>query len=131
MPISTAGPLRHAARRIPRDDAFYSDVLGFLGNCMIRQHRAEDAARTLRQSLAIKEKGQPDSWATFWVRGLLGEALAGGQLFEEAEPMLLSAQQALAECREYDPGQGSRSDLAGIHRTAGTALRLMGPTGQG
>ena len=74
-------------------------------NFLIHQRRATEAAPVLRESLAIKEKTQPDDWTTSLVRSLLGEALAAQSRFEEAESVLLVGQQGLIACREAIPAR--------------------------
>jgi tetratricopeptide (TPR) repeat protein len=86
-----------AGRSKPRNDRLYSDLLAGFGGCLVHDRKIAEAVPILRECLEIKDKIQADDWTTANARSLLGEALAGQKAYEEAEPLLLNAQKALAE----------------------------------
>jgi tRNA A-37 threonylcarbamoyl transferase component Bud32 len=53
------------------------------------------AEPVLRESLAIREKAQPDDWNTFNTRSQLGGSLLGQGKFTEAEPLILAGYEGL------------------------------------
>ena len=69
-----------------------------------------DAERVLRNSLAIWERKEPESWRTFDVRSLLGEALFRQQMTAKAEPLLMSGYEGLKQ-REATMNSESRARL--------------------
>src|SRR5439155_5533483 len=48
-----------------------------------------------RESLAIREKIEPNSWPTFNSRSMLGGCLLGQKKYDEAEPLLLAGGEGL------------------------------------
>jgi hypothetical protein len=49
----------------------------------------------LRESLAIREKAQPDQWSTFSARSQLGGCLLGQKKLAEAEPLVVSGYEGM------------------------------------
>jgi eukaryotic-like serine/threonine-protein kinase len=60
----------------------------------------------LRESLAIREKTQPDVWSTFNSKSLLGGALLGQQQYADAEPLLLAGYEGMKQREKAIPPQG-------------------------
>jgi serine/threonine protein kinase/tetratricopeptide (TPR) repeat protein len=61
---------------------------GALGWHLLRAGQPAEAEPVLRECLAIREKKEPDAWATFLTKSLLGGALLGQKKYAEAEPLL-------------------------------------------
>jgi serine/threonine protein kinase len=72
-------------------------LLARMGFALLREHEYADAEPVLRQCLAIREKREPDAWATFNARSMLGEALLGRQKYAEAEPLLKAGYEGLKQ----------------------------------
>ena len=66
----------------------YATALGQLGLVQVESGMWVQAESTLRESLAIQESRQPDSWSTFNTRSVLGGALLGQKRYDEAGPLL-------------------------------------------
>ena len=66
-----------------------------------------EAEPLLRECLAIREKAQPDFWATFNTQSSLGGALLGQQKYAEAEPLLLKGYEGMKAREKTIPPQGS------------------------
>jgi tetratricopeptide (TPR) repeat protein len=62
--------------------------LGNLGRHLLLVRQPGEAEAVLRDCLAIREKHEPDAWATFDTKSLLGGALLGQRKYAEAEPFL-------------------------------------------
>ena len=90
---------RHAPSPDQRGTSFWargSDtaaVLALLGRLRLRQHRYSEAEAALREGLDGKDAPAP--WQRYEMQSLLGASLVAQARFEEAEPLLLSAYQAL------------------------------------
>src|SRR5262249_58972198 len=90
--------------------------------------RAE-AESKLRRSLAIGQKIQPDDWATFDTRSLLGAALLLQKKYTAAQPLLLSAYEGLKEREAKLPLEG-RGSLASAARRLVQLYEAWGKTDQ-
>src|SRR5262249_39694893 len=66
-----------------------ANELTALGLNLLCQKKWTDAETVFRDSLAIREKKQPDNWTTFNAQSMLGAALLGQKKYAEAEPLLL------------------------------------------
>src|SRR5258708_849453 len=69
-----------------------------LGLNLLRQKKPADAEKPLRDCLRIREKAQPDAWATFNTKSLLGEALLQQKYHADAEPLLVQGYQGMKKC---------------------------------
>jgi hypothetical protein len=69
--------------------------MAMLGANLLAQKKHTEAEKLLRESLRVREKAQPDDWATCYTRSLLGEALAGQKKYAEAAPLLLQGYEGL------------------------------------
>ena len=76
----------------------------------------EDAEPILRESLAIREKNEPDAWTTFDTKSLLGGALAGQKKYADAEPLLLAGYEGMKQREKTIPPQSSTRLPEGIER---------------
>ena len=84
----------------------YSDtagVLALLGRIRLRQHRYSEAEVALREGLEGHGKDAPVPWQRYEMQSMLGASLAAQARFEEAEPFLLSAYQALTRHQREIP----------------------------
>jgi eukaryotic-like serine/threonine-protein kinase len=65
------------------------------------------AEEMLRECLTIREKTQPDDWATFNTGSMLGAALMGQKKYADAEPLLLKGYKGMKEREKTIPPAGS------------------------
>src|SRR5579883_932431 len=77
------------------DSIEHSRALASLGRYLLLQQKATDAEPVLRASLAIRQKKQPDDWATFNSQSLLGGALLDQKKYTDAEPLLLKGYEGM------------------------------------
>jgi TolA-binding protein len=70
---------------------------------LLHQHNYTDAEPLLRNCLKVREAKQPDEWATFNTRSLLGQALLGQKKYTDAEPLLLSGYQGMKQREKNIP----------------------------
>jgi tetratricopeptide (TPR) repeat protein len=63
--------------------------LSIIGSALLDVREWSDAEAILRDSLAIREKHEPEAWKTFNTKSRLGGALLGQQKYADAEPLLL------------------------------------------
>src|SRR5262249_672423 len=64
----------------------------------------------LRESLAIREKKEPDAWQTFNTKSRLGAGLLGQKKCADAEPLLLQGYEGL-KVREAQIPKASEGEL--------------------
>jgi serine/threonine protein kinase len=83
----------------------YADQLAFLGFHFLQRKKWSDAETVLRDSLAIREKKQPDSWTMFYTHSMLGGALLNQQKYADAEPMLLKGYEGMKQRADKIPAQ--------------------------
>jgi serine/threonine protein kinase len=87
-------------------------MLGFAG--VLAQHaarllsrdQAAEAEPLLRDCVAIREKGQPDAWATCSAKAMLGEALVGQKKYADAEPLLRAGYEGMKRRQASIPPEG-------------------------
>jgi tetratricopeptide (TPR) repeat protein len=75
-------------RKAGADSLAYANALRQLGLMQLESGMWAEAEATLRPCLAIQEARQPDDWATFNIRSMLGGALLGQKRYDAAEPLL-------------------------------------------
>jgi tetratricopeptide (TPR) repeat protein len=63
----------------------------------IAASRWTDAESLLRDILSVREQKQPDDWATFHAKSLLGAALLGQKKYAEAEPLLVQGYEGMKQ----------------------------------
>ena len=73
---------------LPKDGPELASQLSQIGLTLLGQKKWIEAEPLLRESLAIREKTQPDVWSTFNTQSLLGGVLLGQKKLAEAEPLL-------------------------------------------
>ena len=96
-----------------------------LASVLLDQRRAAEAEPLAREALAIFREKTPDSWRVADAESILGGCLAAQRRFEEAEPLLVGAYEALAK----DPADGKRragealARVVALYRTSGQPER--------
>ncbi len=65
-------------------------LLAQAGDCLLRSGKYPEAERAIRECVQIREELQPDVWTTANARSLLGDALLGRKMYEDAERLLIS-----------------------------------------
>ncbi len=99
---------------LPPDHPDVAPTLAGLGSLRLRQEKYTEAEALLRESIAVREKADPDLPVADEAKSLLGETLARQGKYEEAEPLLLSA---------YD--RIKRDKEAPVHRKRRARLRIV------
>jgi tetratricopeptide (TPR) repeat protein len=88
--------LTDARKEMPKDSPHLAGMLAQIGQILMRQRtKWAEAEPLLRESLAIREKTQPDVWSTFDIQSRLGGALLGQKKYAEAEPLLLKGYEGM------------------------------------
>src|SRR5207253_10877930 len=82
-------------QRIPISSPRLAGALDLLGKSLLRSDRPAEAEQIFSECLALREKGQPDSWLTFDARTLLGAALAAQKKHAEAATPLLTGYEGM------------------------------------
>jgi predicted Zn-dependent protease len=85
-------------------------VLTSLAVIKLDQRRYAEAETLLREALGAYEKRRIDTWQRYYAQGLLGASLAGGGSRVEAEPLLRSGYQGMAQRQASIPVE-NRSTL--------------------
>jgi tetratricopeptide (TPR) repeat protein len=76
------------------------------GLALLQEQKWAEAEPLIRQSLAIRQKMQPDAWTTFNTQSLLGGALLGQQKYADAEPLLLAGYEGMKQRQQSIPPPG-------------------------
>jgi eukaryotic-like serine/threonine-protein kinase len=92
-------------QRAGADSVTYSVELAALGWNLLQQKKWADAEPLLRVCLAIRQKRQPDAWATFNTQSQLGGALLGEKKHADAEPPLLGGYEGMKQRQKSIPGR--------------------------
>ena len=95
-------------------DHYGMDVQNF------KVHAYAEAESVLRESLAIRQKKQPNRWNTFNAQSMLGGALLGQKKYADAEPLLLAGYDGMKQRRQSIPP--SKDALARGRRAAGATV---------
>jgi len=93
---SLYGEVLAAARKSfgPNDPRSVARMSGLARN-LLNQKKWSDAETVLRESLAVSEKTEPDSWFTFQNRWLLGSSLVCQGKYADAEPLLVEGYEGM------------------------------------
>jgi len=126
-----AGRTEAAARLFEQDPELpsHAAALAIEGAMLLARNKPAEAESKLRRSLAIGQKIQPDDWATFDTRSLLGAALLLQKKYTAAQPLLLSAYEGLKEREAKLPLEG-RGSLASAARRLVQLYEAWGKTDQ-
>jgi eukaryotic-like serine/threonine-protein kinase len=85
------------------DSMAYAVELGMLGMNLLQQRKWTEADPPLRESLRLREKNEPDAWATYSTRSRLGGALSGQKKYTEAELLLINGYEGVKTREEKIP----------------------------
>jgi eukaryotic-like serine/threonine-protein kinase len=99
--------LHEARKTLPNDSPQLAGMLVQIGMSLLQQKKWTEAEPFLRESLAIRQKWQPDVWSTFNTQSMLGGALLGQKKFAEAEPLLLGGYEGMKQREKTIPPQGN------------------------
>lgn len=78
-------------------------ALAWLGETRLALRRYREAETVLREALRLQEKTNPTFWQRYNFESLLGASLSGQTRFAEAEPLLLSGYNGMAEREDRIP----------------------------
>jgi serine/threonine protein kinase/tetratricopeptide (TPR) repeat protein len=98
--------LSEARKTAPKDSPQLAGMLAQIGSTLLQDKKWSEAEPLLRESLAIREKTQPDVWSTFNAQSLLGGALLGQKKYADAEPLLLKGYEGMKQREKTIPPQG-------------------------
>jgi eukaryotic-like serine/threonine-protein kinase len=103
----------------PKDAKAHANLgaaLAERGLGLLQQQKWAEAEPLLRESLAIREKHQPDDWTTFNTKSLLGGALLGQQKYTDAEPLLLFGYEGMKKQQTTIPPPGKVRLVEAVNR---------------
>jgi tetratricopeptide (TPR) repeat protein len=86
-----------ARKQFGTDDIRLTGRLEFMSSNLARQMKYAEAEASLRESLTIRAKHEPDVWTTFKVRSMIGEQLLFQKKYREAEPLLLEGYEGMKQ----------------------------------
>ncbi len=89
---------------LPSDDHQRAGLLAQIGSVLLDARAWAEAESPLRESLALRQKVEPDAWTTFNTSSMLGAALLG-QKDDGAEPLLRSGYEGLKARADKIPPQ--------------------------
>jgi eukaryotic-like serine/threonine-protein kinase len=98
--------LIEARKALPKASPQLAGLLAQLGLTLLEQKKGAEAEPLIRESLAIREKTQPDAWSTFNAKSMLGGALLGQKKYADAEPLLLAGYEGMKKREKTIPPQG-------------------------
>jgi tetratricopeptide (TPR) repeat protein len=98
--------LADARRTLPKDSPELASLLNQIGVSLLQQKKWIEAEPHVRESLAIREKKEPDDWRTFNTTSMLGGALLGQKKYVEAEPLLLNGYEGMKRREKTIPPDG-------------------------
>lgn len=108
--------LAKARKTFPKDSPELAKQLAVAGHFLLMAKAFSEAEPLLRESVAIREKQQPEDWSTFNAKALLGAALLGQQKFADAEPLLLAGVKGMQAREKSMPAQALPRLAEGIER---------------
>jgi len=91
-------------------------ALNNLAGAYLDSKRWNDAEKTARECLAMRQQKQPDDWWRFHTASQLGAALAGEKKYAEAELNLIQGYEGLKGREANMPAQGKRAFVAAAAR---------------
>ncbi|MBX7103375.1 MAG: serine/threonine-protein kinase [Gemmataceae bacterium] len=100
--------------------------LGRLAANLQKQNRTTDAEICWRECLALREKFEPDHWATFNTKSIIGGLLIEQKKYAEAEPLLVSGYEGLKKRAEKIPP----ANRVGLGKAVERLVRLYDETGR-
>lgn len=94
-----------ARKAVPKDSPQLAGLLAPIALALLQCKAFKEAEPLLHESMAIREKAEPDKWTTFNVQSSLGGALLGQKKYAEAEPLLLAGYEGLKQREAAIPAQ--------------------------
>jgi tetratricopeptide (TPR) repeat protein len=98
--------LAQALQTLPAGSPQLAERLAQIGVLFLELQEWAGAEPLCRESLAIREKSQPNAWTTFNTMSMLGGALLGQKKYAEAEPLLLKGYEGMKAREKGIPPQG-------------------------
>jgi len=92
-------------KRVPKDSPKFAGLLVNVSLDLLACGQHAAAEPLLRESLAIREKKEPNGWTTFNTQSALGGALLGQKKYAEAEPLLLKGYEGMKTREKTIPPQ--------------------------
>jgi tetratricopeptide (TPR) repeat protein len=108
--------LADARKALPEGSPQLAGLLAQFGMTLLEMKEFAAAEPLLRECLAIREKAQPDSWATFDTSSMLGGAFLGQKKYADAEPLLVKGYEGMKAREKTIPPQGSTRIPEGLDR---------------
>ena len=105
-----------ARNTLPKDSPQLAQQLAALSLALLQSQAFAEAEPLLRECLAIREKTQPDFWATFNTQSCLGGALLGQKNFAAAEPLLIAGYNGMKQREKTIPPQGQVRPTEALER---------------
>ena len=68
-----------------------------LARVQLQQRKCADAETAIREALSSYDNTSPDNWRRYYSRTILGATLAGQGRYADAEPLLLSGYEGMAQ----------------------------------
>jgi tetratricopeptide (TPR) repeat protein len=98
--------LQQGRRHFGDADVRSANLMALLGQNLLAQQKHAEAETMLRECLAVREREQPDGWATFNTKSTLGAALLGRKKYADAEPLLLAGYEGMKSREKAIPPPG-------------------------
>jgi tetratricopeptide (TPR) repeat protein len=98
--------LAKARKSFGLEDPRTAGWMAQLGWNLLKQEKWPEAELILRDSLAVRERTQPNAWNTFNTRSLLGGALLGEGKLAEAEPLIVQGYEGMKAREATIPSEG-------------------------
>ena len=93
-------------RPLPKQSPQLAAQLAQVAASLLQAGAFTEAEPLLRECLAIRENTQPDDWATFCTKSMLGDALLGQKKYAAAEPLLLAGYEGMKQREAKIPPSG-------------------------
>ena len=111
--------LAKARQKLPKDSPKLGEQLTMIGRTPLEMKEFAEAEPLLRESLAIREKAEPDTWTTFDTQSMLGGALLGQKKYADAGPLLLKGYEGMKAREKTIPPQGNTRLPEALDRLVG------------
>lgn len=105
-----------ARATLPKDSPELAGQLARFGLTQLTLKAWHESEELLRESLAIREKTQPDAWTTFSTQSMLGGARLGQKKYADAQPLLLAGYEGMKQREKTIPPQGQVRLIEAIDR---------------
>jgi eukaryotic-like serine/threonine-protein kinase len=92
--------LNRSKSKLGADHPTRLQIMNLTGHCLLKTKHFDQAARLLRECLALRERKDPTDWWIFHTKSQLGQSLIGLKNYPEAEALLLEAHEKLTERKE-------------------------------